>query len=333
MRTLRYVVATCVAAASPAVAQIAPVTGTVVDSATGNPVAGALVALAGNGYVQAVSSLGDGTFRFTKVTPGSYTLSVKRLGFAALQLTIPIDANGVHVRAAVVRIAGVDTVRAHPGTGIAGEVGALTPLRPLANAEVLVVGVGAVLRTDSTGRFFLPLRRAGTYVLRAKSAGYLPVALSVTVTRDSTARVMLLMDTSTAGTSSAYELAWREFADRARLRGTKSVLVSQGELARTGEPGLFEALQRVPALSAAQLRFGETVCVFIDGRPAAGSPLGTWAVEQVEAVEIYTGERRSEETGTLRRASRGYECQPTKLPGAVPPLRDRIRWLVIWVKS
>lgn len=333
MRTLRYVVATCVAAAFPAVAQVSPVTGTVVDSATGNPVAGALVALVGNGYVQAVSSRDDGAFRFTNVTPGSYTMSVRRLGFAALQLTIPIDANGVHVRAAVVRIAALDTVRANPGTGIAGEVGALTPLRPLANAEVLVVGVGAVLRTDSTGRFFLPLRQAGTYVVRAKSPGYLPVALSVRVTRDSTARVMLLMDTATAGISSAYELAWREFADRARLRGTKSALVSHGELARTGEPGLMDALQRVPSLSAAQLHFGETVCVFINGRPAAGSPLAAWDVGQVEVVEVYTGERRSEETGSLRRASRGYECQPTRLRGAVPPPRDRIRWLVIWVKS
>jgi hypothetical protein len=95
----------------------------------------------------------------------------------------------------------------------------------------------------------------------------------------------------------------------------------------------MEALQRVPALSSRQLRFGQTVCVFVDGRPTAGSPLRAWDVEQVEAVEVYTNDPSSDNTKTLQRASRGYECQPTELAdNSIIVARDRIRWLVIWVR-
>ena len=109
------------------------------------------------------------------------------------------------------------------------------------------------------------------------------------------------------------------------MRGTKSAIISHTELARTGEPGLLDALQRVPSITARQLRFGQTVCVFVDGRPAAGAPLKFWDVEQVEAVEVYTGEDGSDVTGTLRRASRGYECQSTEMPEAIATPRDRGR--------
>jgi hypothetical protein len=80
------------------------------------------------------------------------------------------------------------------------------------------------------------------------------------------------------------------------------------------------------------MRFGQTVCVFVDGRPAASSPLRQWDVDQVEAVEVYTVDPRSDGTLSLQRASRGYECQSTEMPGAVVASRDRIRWLVIWVR-
>lgn len=318
--------------ARPASAQITTVAGVVIDSVTEQPIAGALVSLAGNGYAQSVLSREDGVFRFTKVTPGTYTLTTRRLGFALLEMPIPIEDNGVRIRVSLVRVAALDTVLARRGTGIAGEVGTLKTLRPLADVELQVIGIGSRFTTDSSGRFFIPLRSPGSYVVRARSEGYEPVALSVVVARDSTPRVMLLLDTATTSRSNAHELAWKEFGDRARLRGTKSALVSHSELARTGEVGLLDALQRAPSITSKQLRFGLTVCVFVDGRPIAGSPLRGWDVEQVEAVEVYTSDSRSDETGTLRRASRGYECQPTELPETVASPRDRIRWLVIWVK-
>jgi hypothetical protein len=312
--------------------QITPAVGIVVDSVTGRPVEGVLVSLAGGGYAQSTSSREDGSFRFTKVTPGTYTLTARRLGYARLEMPIPVEENGVRIKVSLVRLTNLDTVVALPGTGIGGQVGTLNSLQPLASADISVIGIGTRVRTDSAGRFFVPLKVPGTYVVRARTPGYEPVTLSVFVPRDSTARLMLLMDTTTSQKSNAYELAWQEFNDRARMRGTKSAIISHSELARTGEPGLIEALQRVPSISGKQLRFGQTVCVFVDGRPASGIPLRLWVVEAIEAVEVYTGDSKSEFTGTLARASRGYECQSTEITDTSPTVRDRIRWLVIWAK-
>jgi hypothetical protein len=311
-------------------AQITTASGIVVDSVTGRPIEGALLSLAGNGYSETVSSRDNGTFRFSKVTPGTYTLTARRLGYARLEMPIPIEDNGVRINVSLVRVAQLDTVVAHPGTGITGQVGTLNSLRTLANAEVTVIGVGARAHTDSAGRFFVPLRNPGTYVVRARTDGYEPVALSVVVPRDSTARVMLLMDTTSGKTTNAYELAWRQFNDRARMRGTKSAIISHAELVQTGEAGLMDALRKVPALTSKQLRFGQTVCVFLDGRPSAGIPLRLWDVDRVEAVEAYTSDPKSDFTRTLARDSRGYECQPTEILNTSPAARDRIRWLVIW---
>ena len=312
--------------------QISPTVGIVVDSVTGRPIEGVLVTLSGNGYAQSVASHEDGTFRFTKVTAGTYTLAARRLGYARVEMPIPVEENGIRIKISLVRLTTLDTVVARTGTGIGGQVGTLNSLRPLANAEVSIVGIGARVRTDSVGRFFAPLKDPGTYVVRARRPGYEPVALSVFVPRDSTARLMLLMDTTSLQKSNAYEIAWQEFSERARMRGTKSAIVSHAELARTGEGGLFDALRVVPSISGKQLRFGPTVCVFVDGRPAAGIPLLLWDIEQVEAVEVYTADSKSEFTGTLQRASRGYECQSTEITDSSPTARDRIRWLVIWAK-
>ena len=332
MKTLTVAAAAMLSLSVVARAQLAPAAGIVVDSISGRPIEGVLVTLSGNGYSQSVASHEDGTFRFTRVTAGTYTLAARRLGYARLEMPIPIEENGVRIKVSLVRVTTLDTVIARPGTGIGGHVGTLNSLRPLANAEITVVGIGTRVRTDSGGRFFVPLRVPGTYVVRARTPGYESVALSVFVPRDTTARLMLLMDTASNQKSNAYELAWQEFNDRARLRGSKSAIVSHAELARTGEPGLLEALQRVPSVSGKQLRFGQMVCIFVDGRPAAGIPLRLWDVEQVEAVEVYTGDSKSETTGILQRASRGYECQPTEITDASPTVRDRIRWLVIWAK-
>jgi hypothetical protein len=320
--------------ALPAVlhSQVIPAVGIVVDSVSGRPIEGVLVTLFGHGYSQSVASQDDGTFRFTKVTPGTYTLAARRLGYARLEMPIPIEDNGVRIKVSLVKVTTLDPVIAMPGTGIGGHVGTLNSLRPLANADISIVGVGTRVRTDSSGRFFVPLKVPGTYVVRARTAGYEPVSLSVFVPRDSTARLMLLMDTASTPKSNAYELAWQEFNDRARMRGTKSAIISHSELAGTGEVGFLEALQRVPSVTTKQLRLGQMVCVFVDGRPATGVPLRLWDVEAIEAVEVYTGDSKSEFTGTLARASRGYECQPTEITDTSPTARDRIRWLVIWSK-
>jgi carboxypeptidase family protein len=313
-------------------AQIARITGIVIDSVSGVPLPGTPVSLSGNGYAQRTSAADDGTFRFTRATPGTYTLTARRLGYAPIKMEIPIEENGARITISLVRVAALDTVRARPGTGIAGEVGTLRTLKPLRDADIQIVGVGTRLKTDAAGRFYLPLRNPGSYVVRARYPGYEPQTMSLVVTKDSTARVMLLLDSASAGTSNAYESAWTDFADRARLRGTKSAIVSREELLSHGFPGLIDALEHAQPVIDKQLRFGPTVCLFVDGRPAAASPITSWDVDNIEAVEVYTSDPMSDETHTLSRTTRGYECNRTGITDMVPE-RDRIRWVVIWLRK
>ena len=313
-------------------AQIGTVTGAVRDSLTRSALPSTLVSLAGNGYGQTMASDADGSFRFTKTTPGTYTLSARRLGYAPVRATITVVENGAPLIILMSRVTPLDTVRVQPGTGIYGEVGTLRTLRPLAGADIQVVGVGTRLKTDSAGRFFLALRNAGAYVVRARMPGYASQTMSVSLRRDSTVGLMMLLDSASGGSSNAYEMAWTGFADRARLRGSMSALVSRSDLLRNGDISLIDAIQRSPGVADKQLRFGPVVCLFIEGRPAAATPIGSLDPESIEAVEVYTADRRSDETRSLARASRGYECNATGLAETGTPDRNRIRWVVIWLK-
>src|SRR4051794_39694050 len=95
--------------------QITPVVGVVVDSVTGLPIEGVFVTLVGHGYSQSVGSHEDGTFRFAKVTPATYTLTARRLGYARLEMPIPIEENGVRIKVSLVRLTMLDTVITRPG--------------------------------------------------------------------------------------------------------------------------------------------------------------------------------------------------------------------------
>jgi hypothetical protein len=317
---------------SIAAAQGGLVTGLVRDSATGHPLAGTVVTLAGNnGYQQSVPTEQNGTFRFTKAFPASYTLSARRLGYSPWSNTIHADENSKPFTISMAHLSTIDTVIVRPGTGIYGEVGTLRTLQPLRDADIQIIGVGTRLKTDASGRFFLPLRNPGTYVVRARVNGYELKTVSVLVNKDETADLMILMDSSSTKPSNAYEMAWNNFSDRARLRGSRSAIVSRLEILQNGNVGLMEAIERASSVSSKNLRFGPTLCLFVDGLPASTTTIGSIDAESIEAVEVYTSDPRSDETHSLARASRGSECHATGLPGTNAPDSDVIKWVVVWL--
>ena len=128
-------------------------------------------------------------------------------------------------------------------------------------------------------------------------------------------------------------MAWGDFSDRARLRGSRSALISRLELLEHGDVGLVEAIERTPAVADKHLRFGSTVCLFVDGRPSGTTPIGSFDLESIEAVEVYTSDPRSDETHSLAKVSRGYECHPTGLPDTAAPEEDVIRYVVVWLRT
>src|SRR4051812_36998209 len=159
MKIVRWLAVAALALPAALTAQLTSFSGTIVDSISRTPLPGVLVTMSGNGFGQTVSSRDDGSFTFRRVTPGTYRIVARRLGFAPMDFSVPVAENGVKLNVALVRIAMLDTVRARTGTGIAGEVGTLRTLRRLGGADLQVVGLtGVRTRADSSGRFFIPLK-------------------------------------------------------------------------------------------------------------------------------------------------------------------------------
>ena len=328
MRTLLLLIALPLVAA----AQQPDVTGFVRDSTSTRPLAGAALVLAGTGYQQTTQTDETGAFRFVGTRPGSYVLAVRRLGYEPWRGAVEVTTRGANVNISLVRVTTLDTVRVRPGMAIFGAVGDYRDLRPLANAEVQVVGVGARARTDEGGRFFVPLSKPGAYVVRVRREGFDAQTISATVAKDDAVELSVLLDPATKDASNKYEQAWAEFGDRIRMRGSRSALVSHSELMRKGNVSLLDALTQSPTLINKNLRFGDQVCVFVDGLPSVTTPIWKIETSAIEAIEVYTADRNADPTATLARKSHGGECHPTGLAYSRAPASEAVKFVVIWLR-
>src|SRR5262249_35171972 len=62
--------------------------GTITDAATGAPIAGADVTLSNSGFSSAISSLVDGTYTFSGITPGTYSVRVSKSGYISATVAV-----------------------------------------------------------------------------------------------------------------------------------------------------------------------------------------------------------------------------------------------------
>jgi len=318
-------------ATSPSMAQQPVIVrGFVRDSVSGRPLAGAIVGLGPNGSDRITRTDDAGEFAFSKVIPGTYSLTVKRLGYEPRSRAVDARAGMDSIAVALLRVSTLDTVRIRATTqGIYGAVGT-ADLRPLRSAVVQVIGGSGKLSVDSTGHFYIPIKNPGAYLVRAMSPGYEMQTMAVTVRRDEGVEIALLLDSATTLESNRWEGAYADMADRMIARRNSSAIVSASELRETGYTGLADALRRTPSFNKAVIRIGGTACVFVDGQPKPGFSLDAFDATQVEAVEAYTAS--SESTGNLaRRWPRGFPCAPTG-ENTTAAGSDVIRWIVIWLK-
>ena len=328
---LTALLAAFIAAASAAAQSPVTVRGRVQDSVTGRPLAGAIVGLGLTTSARTTRTDDAGEFAFSKVSPGTYSLTVKRLGFEARARSVDVHDGMDSIVIALLRVATLDTVRIRAtNQGIYGAVGTADSLRPLRSAMVQVIGGSKKIAVDSTGHFYLPIKTPGTYMVRAMSAGYEAQMMSVTVHRDEGVEIALLLDSATTPESNRWESAYADMADRMIARRNSSAIVSASELRETGYTGIVDALRRSPSFNKAVIRIGSTACVFVDGQPKPGFSIDAFDATQIEAIEAYTAS--SEGTGNLaRRWPRGFPCAPTG-EGATAGGNDVIRWIVIWLK-
>jgi hypothetical protein len=314
-------------------AQSVTVTGTVSDAATSRPLVGALVTLGAVGNERTTRTDERGGFIFNKIAPARYPLVVKRLGYEALRETIDATTGDAPIVDTLTRVASLDTVRVIAAQqGIYGAVATATDLRPLRAAAIQIIGAGGgKISVDSTAHFFVPIKTPGTYLVRARAPGYEPEAVSVTVHPGDGVEVAMLLDSATTPPTNRFEMAMADFDDRLRLRHLSSVLVSRAELLTSGDHRTVGAIRASPSFQAKVLRFSDTVCVYVDGRPMPGWSLNSFEPSQIEAVELY-GEK-GDATGTLARGwPRRAPCGQTGNSQTAPGI-DVVLWAVIWLKQ
>ncbi|HVZ49340.1 MAG TPA: carboxypeptidase regulatory-like domain-containing protein [Gemmatimonadaceae bacterium] len=286
--------------AAPAQAQPAPrraVRGTVRDSASGQPLAGALVELRNPSDRRTVRTDEAGLFTIRGLSPGRYQLSVLRIGFvelrrdldlAAADTTLALDMRPIAQRLAGFRVRG-DT------TAIYGMVASLPDLLPIRGALVQVIGDNASRTTDSTGGFFIPVSHPGDYMVRISRDGYVDRMFPVTVPKDLAVEASRMLDPG-PGTPHVMDGLFADADKRLRFRGVGSAIVPGSEIRKAGGR-LSDALPFTRAMSIKGLRLGPGVCLFVNGVHKPLTPIDVYDPAEIESIEVYGP--RDEKSGDL----------------------------------
>ena len=276
----RWTVLATFALVSTASGQTRSVSGIVRDSATGRPLAGAVVELRRDTLRRVSQSDDEGDFRLGEVTRASYQLSVRRLGYAARNTDVQVGGDDLTIEIDLVPIArDLDTLYVRAGTGIYGIVGNSEKLTPLANAKVQVLGENRSKVTDSSGAFFVPLPRGGTYLVRITRPGFAARMFPIVVANGRAVDASRVLDS--ANTAPGLEVLWEDFDKRLRWRGMNSALVTGSELRRAGD------VEATPTFNARGLRLGGSICVFLNGTPRPGMNLDVVSPHRIEVMELY----------------------------------------------
>jgi hypothetical protein len=176
---------------TPWPAATSAVSGSVVDSGTGNPIANSDVELdsSDNGASYSFTTDADGTFSFPGVVPGSYNLSITGPSIASIPTFVPFFTSlgvfpyqtdplgplGLHPANATIT-GTVTDASAHPLDGIFVDAQLTTDSN-----------VGVDLPTDSNGVYSLSGLEAGTYTVSAGGNNMITQFATVTVAAGATA--------------------------------------------------------------------------------------------------------------------------------------------------
>jgi hypothetical protein len=273
------------------------VVGVIRDSTTKQFVNGAVVEMAGLDTRYSARTDEEGEFRFRDVRPGAYRAVIRRIGYAMIRTEIIVEPNmkRIDVRMSPIPQT-LGRVLVHgEGTGIYGQIGTSTELKPIPNALVFVAGSRDSVFTDSTGAYYLNLKKPGTFMVRVRAPGFNDELFVVQVKRNQVADGSRLLDVGTSRQIPA--ILWKDFDQRLSWSiVNKSALLPGSEVRRAGGD-VSTALKHSGTMVANGMRLGPRVCVFVNGQPRPGYPLDGIRPEEITAMEAYGG--RSEALSLL----------------------------------
>jgi hypothetical protein len=336
MRSLVVAIAAIAIASGAATAQRSTrvVSGTVRDSASTQPLTGALVQLSGGTDVRSVRSDDAGRFRFAGVRPGAYQLSVLRIGFTESRTPLRLNENDTTLVVSLLPTAqALAATRVQADiSALYGTIAALPDLRPLAGAKIQVIGATKSSESDSTGHFFIPLEKGGTYMVRVVQPGFAEERYVVAVPDRRAVDASRLLDPSKKSPDPRLEHLIDDANQRLRARGYNSALVPSSELKDVGPGNLAQTLGRTKSVAIRGLKFSAGTCVFVNGTKTL-MPLDAFDADEVEAVEVYA--LRGDMTTTLAWQLSGCSSRGggARRSGPVANAPDVVRYVVVWLKK
>jgi hypothetical protein len=305
------------------------VSGVVIDSATRQPLAGAIIELVGLDHRHTTRTDEAGEFQIGSVQPGAYRASVRRIGYRQVITEIivetgmkPVDLKLAPIPQTLreVRVKG-------EGAGIYGQIGSALDLKPIPGAVVQVGGSRDSVVTDSVGAYFVPLKTFGRYMIRVRAPGYAEEMFIVDVKKNEVADGSRLLDYGESRHVTA--LYWQDFDQRMSWRTRNNGALLSGSDVRRAGGDITTSLKMSGEMVAKGLKLGSSVCVFVNGVPRPGYHIDAIRPEEVTAIEAYTG--RSGPVPLLASSwPAGFKCTETgerRVQGG-----GGINYLVIWTK-
>ena len=248
-------------------------------------------------------TLDDGRFAITNIPEGVYTLVVRRIGYEPATMRV-----GVRDSTATVTIwltaspTQLDAIRIREKSfGIHYSAVVLDQNNvPVADAEVVAMGINDQLKTDSLGHFTVPKLGRGTLMLRIRKMGYAGYVNSfrILAERADTIRMARLAQSLSAVVvkeQSGYgsdEMAYEELAQRARWKSPTAAMISREELAQQGTVNLCEAIPLTPS-GVNRVPISQRDCelktfrVLLNGMDCQQRKLTEFTADVVETIEYY----------------------------------------------
>ncbi len=312
-----------------------------------------------------------GHFVMLDVQPGTYVAWVRRMGFASAEYNWAAAAGRRDSVTAMLRVIphGLDAVvvRAREDKDMKGSAQILglvvdTEGRPLAEANVELVGADRAGETLENGGFLFRPLPIGPYVVRVRKLGYVPqsvtMQLQVAEEREVVIRMHPLMGNlatvnvvASSGFDARAERALKDLDARLRWRSARDLVMGPNELKRFAGQSLewinratgvaqrtqfrmrgVKSLSRVGG-SAGTGVSGRTgvqtlgaegdACILENGTRFVRQPLWTYQVQDIELLEVY--DSYGDDTRTVDTYMTG-RCM--RGPDGTHPI-----WYVVWLRG
>ncbi len=251
-----------------------------------------------------VTSGTDGTFRFDKIDPGTYDVSVRRFGFGPQTRRVVVGANGGTMRFTLIAVphALAPVISSVPRGGLSGVIGD-TAFNIVEGATIKVVASDREATSDSLGKFFIDLHPGG-YMVRVTRDGFVPRLVSVTIPNDSGRRMAVWLEPGSSAQAVVESWMLDALNDRLLRRRSMSKLYTREDISHMAMTELTQL-----TLAGGGIRQPDDCPAFIDGGPRT-SPLWSISAADVESVEIYPPKSLDPiATSVTRKLPRGaYDC-------------------------